>query len=266
MSGSSARSLFAAAREDGPGSEDRDALFRKIAVATGTASAAVVATASSAPTASAAATKAGVATKVATSGGAGMKLLAVGGLIGAAAMGLGVIVASSVGGGTGRRADFAPHPREEVLLPSPGAPLARAAPRGLDPRAPGVQAAVASASVASASSSRPADVGAGSADAVAPRAATAAPKPESALGAPSAANALAEEARLVTEARRSLVGGDAARALALVRATKKLRARAMEPEELGLEARALHALGRADEAAALELELRRRFPDHALAR
>jgi hypothetical protein len=51
-----------------------------------------------------------------------------------------------------------------------------------------------------------------------------------------------------------------------VQATHKLRSRSLEPEELGLEARALRALGRADDAAAAELVLRRRYPDHALAR
>jgi hypothetical protein len=47
---------------------------------------------------------------------------------------------------------------------------------------------------------------------------------------------------------------------------RRLATRALEPEELGLEARALRALGRADEAAAAELRLKNRFPDHALAR
>jgi hypothetical protein len=82
----------------------------------------------------------------------------------------------------------------------------------------------------------------------------------------SSAGDLGEEARLVTAARTALVAGDAARALSLVQATRKLGARSLEPEELGLEARALRALGRADEAAAAELVLRRRYPDHALAR
>jgi hypothetical protein len=77
---------------------------------------------------------------------------------------------------------------------------------------------------------------------------------------------LDEEARLVTAARSALLSGDPARALSLVRTTRKLSARVLEPEELGLEARALHALGRTDEAAATELVLRQRHPDHALSR
>ena len=70
----------------------------------------------------------------------------------------------------------------------------------------------------------------------------------------------------MTAARAALMAGDAARALSLVQTTRKLGARSLEPEELGLEARALRALGRADDAAATELVLRRRYPDHALAR
>ena len=80
------------------------------------------------------------------------------------------------------------------------------------------------------------------------------------------ASALAEEARLVTEARRALLEGTPERALALVRSCARLPVRALEPEELGLEARALRALGRTDDAVAAELRLRQRFPGHALAR
>jgi hypothetical protein len=85
-------------------------------------------------------------------------------------------------------------------------------------------------------------------------------------GVLTAASSLAEEARLVSEARAALVKGDAERALALARSGASLSVRALEPEELALEARALRALGRYDEARAAELTLRRRFPDHALAR
>lgn len=77
---------------------------------------------------------------------------------------------------------------------------------------------------------------------------------------------LAEEARLVTEARAALVRGEPERALSLARATRRLGARALEPEELALESRALRALDRADEALATELTLRRRYPNHALSR
>ncbi len=77
---------------------------------------------------------------------------------------------------------------------------------------------------------------------------------------------LAEEAHTVTEARHALVAGDAAGSLQLVYRTRTWSVRALEPEELGLEARALRALGRTDEASVVEASLRRRFPEHALAR
>ena len=83
---------------------------------------------------------------------------------------------------------------------------------------------------------------------------------------PDAASALAEEARLVTEARTALVRGEPERALVLARSTRRLAVRVLEPEELGLEARALRALGRADEALAAELTLKSLFPSHALSR
>jgi hypothetical protein len=80
------------------------------------------------------------------------------------------------------------------------------------------------------------------------------------------ASTLEEEARLVTEMRAALVRGDAEQALALARAVERLSVRALEPEELRLEVRALRALGRADDALALELTIRRRFPAQARVR
>lgn len=76
----------------------------------------------------------------------------------------------------------------------------------------------------------------------------------------------AEEARLLTEARTALVAGDPARALALVAKAEAGPSKGLVPEELGIRARALHALGRTDEAAEVELTLKRAYPDHALAR
>lgn len=82
----------------------------------------------------------------------------------------------------------------------------------------------------------------------------------------SEASTLEEEARLVSEMRAALLRGDADQALALSRTIDRLPARALEPEELGLQLRALRALGRTDEALAVELTLRRRFPEHALSK
>jgi hypothetical protein len=77
---------------------------------------------------------------------------------------------------------------------------------------------------------------------------------------------LAREASLLASARGSLGRGDAAGALRSVHATLGLRHRELVPEELALEAQALRALGRDDEAAAVEANLRARFPESALAR
>ena len=75
---------------------------------------------------------------------------------------------------------------------------------------------------------------------------------------------LAEQAQIVTEARSALVAGAPVRALALVRSTRAWRSGALEPEELAIEARAMRAMGRADEAVAADLELKIKYP--ALAR
>lgn len=84
--------------------------------------------------------------------------------------------------------------------------------------------------------------------------------------APDDGSSLAEETRLVTEARAALLGGDPGLALTLARSTARFSTRALEPEELRLEARALRALGRADEALATELKLKTRYPSNTLAR
>jgi hypothetical protein len=99
----------------------------------------------------------------------------------------------------------------------------------------------------------------------APHSVTAAP-PSARANAVDSASALAEEVRLVTEARHALLADEPTRALDSVRRARHLRTRALEPEALRLEARALRALGRADDALAVELELRSRFPDNALGR
>lgn len=77
---------------------------------------------------------------------------------------------------------------------------------------------------------------------------------------------LAREAALVSRARSALVSGDPQTALALVREARRTGANALTPEEMSLEARALRALGRADEAAAVDVALRLSHPNHALVR
>jgi hypothetical protein len=212
--------LFAAARDDAPSDSLHDAMWDRVAGATGAAATAAGAQAAS---------------TTAKTFGAG-KLLLLGGVIGAVSTALGVIVtlaivAPSSGSAAPVRTPVGvahgPHGEGRTLLASP---TLRKGP------------------VASA----PTD-GMGQATKVEKKEET-------------ATSDLAEEARLVTAARAALVAGDPQRALALVRATRTLSTRALEPEELGLEARALNALGRTDEAAATDLLLRRRYPDSALAR
>lgn len=176
---------------------------------------------------------------------AGTKLLALGTVLGATGAVVAVLVGTSLAPSDG-----------EAVRPS----RVRHTPAGIDePRAGARPADV----VPRGRSSAPADTAA-QGEASPPAAvelAAAPPLPET-----NQASALAEEARLVTDARRALVRSEPERALALVRRTHVLAARSLEPEELGLEARALRALGRTDEALATELALRRRFPGHALAR
>lgn len=79
-------------------------------------------------------------------------------------------------------------------------------------------------------------------------------------------DALTREASLVAEARGALVRGDAAGALRAVRAARALPSHLLEPEELAVEAQALRALGRTDEAKGVDGTLRSQYPDSALAR
>ncbi len=225
------RSLFAAARADAPDDEARAEMWDRVAMATGiaaTTAAAASASASAAPTAAS-----GVATGVAVASSAS-KLLAIGALIGVLSAVAGVLVAVHVmQPSAGAAAPGAIAPARPVHAPASGARLAEPASRPIDPAFVG----------------RPP-----------------AEQPATTVRRGDPDSDLAEEARLVTDARAALVAGDPARALALIRGVRRLATRALEPEELGLEARALRALGRADEAAAAELRLKNRFPDHALAR
>jgi hypothetical protein len=79
-------------------------------------------------------------------------------------------------------------------------------------------------------------------------------------------DSLEREAELVAEARGAVVRGDGHSALSALHAAQALPAHVLEPEELALEVKALRALGRLDEANAVDARLRAKFPDHALAR
>ena len=83
---------------------------------------------------------------------------------------------------------------------------------------------------------------------------------------PDESDPLSREAAFISEARASLVRGDALGALRKTRAARALPTRQLEPEELAVEAQALRALGREGEATAIEATLRSRYPESALAR
>ena len=281
-----ARALFAAARDDGPDASGREALFRKIAlssgIAAGTAAGAKVLTlvpsAGSTGVAAAAAQATSTAVTSAAAGSPfafalGSKLLALGVVLGAVSSALGVVVAVTLGATSTPDASHASNTSNQAV-----SAVTAAAPAAIValPVAP----ARGTASSASAVGTEPQDdadeaaitaakaIAEAKADAKAKAKAKADAKPHAGPNAMTVASSggdLGEEARLVTAARTALVAGDAARALSLVQATRKLGTRSLEPEELGLEARALRALGRADEAAVAELFLRRRYPEHALA-
>lgn len=264
MSAMTSNDLFAAAREDGPAAEERDAVFRRVALVTGIAAAGAVAASASAASAASASSAAAslsaapaapvVGTAAAAGTSFGMKLLALGAVLGAASTALGVILALTMVTPEGPRAGRA-HGGPVPAAIAPGARLAQPTARKRDMNQVAAAAAAAAKASADADASR---ANGGEATSNANSGSTGA-------GAGAGLSDLGEEARLVTAARAALVAGDPARALTLVQGTRKLSARSLEPEELGLEARALHALGRTDDAAATELVLKRRYPDHALA-
>jgi hypothetical protein len=246
-SGAALSALFAAARDDAPDPATHDAMWNGVANATGiaaTATVAAVATSTAKPAAAAAAASASLAPK----------LLLVGALIGAVGAAMGGVAAlgwmeSNTGVTPEAVAPVAPSApiTRSAHVPARGATLADSTPRARDPlrmdRPISLSPATSVSSVVT--------------------------SPSSAMNtnmAGGTSGGLAEEARLVTEARAALVAGDPARALALLRVTHRFANRALEPEELSLEARALRAAGRVDEAVATELTLKARFPNHALSR
>jgi hypothetical protein len=77
---------------------------------------------------------------------------------------------------------------------------------------------------------------------------------------------LDREALLVAEARSALVRGQPQTALHAIRVARSIPGHRLGPEELSVEAQALRALGRGDDARAVDGLLRKRFPDSALAR
>jgi hypothetical protein len=96
--------------------------------------------------------------------------------------------------------------------------------------------------------------------------ATATPAPPHSSASPSHADALAQEASLVAQARAALVRGDPRLALQAIQTARTLPSRQLVPEELTVEAQALRALGREDDANQADAVLKARYPESALAR
>lgn len=218
--------LFAEARRDAPSAATKARVWQSVANATGAATAATAATA---------------AAKASAAGGSSV------GLFVTAAVGL---AATVIALGAGLHA-------EDVSTSAPTAPARAKASligAGATPRALALEAEPGQ------STARPAAPAA-----EAPDAPDARPAPPS---APTMAREddLAREAQLIARARGELRRGEAERALASVRATRSLATQRLQPEALSLEARALRALGRLDEALVVEASLRSSFPEHALAR
>jgi hypothetical protein len=90
--------------------------------------------------------------------------------------------------------------------------------------------------------------------------------PSHSSSSPHPTGALAQEASLVAEARAALVRGDPRLALQAIQAARTLPSRQLVPEELTIEAQALRALGREDDANQADAVLRARYPESALAR
>lgn len=77
---------------------------------------------------------------------------------------------------------------------------------------------------------------------------------------------LGQEVAFVDEARSALARGDARDALRAIQAARALPSHRLAPEELSVQAQALHAIGREDEAKDADSVLRSQFPESALAR
>ena len=131
-------------------------------------------------------------------------------------------------------------PSESTAAASPAAPVASPARTGAAPAIPPRPGGLAGAGVAPASRISPATS--------------------------TGDDALAREASLVVEAREALGRGDPQAALRAIHAARMLPSHQLGPEELTVEAQALRALGRDDQAKDVDSTLRKRFPESALAR
>jgi hypothetical protein len=268
---SATRALLRAAKADAPGAAARAGIWSGVSSTIGTAAGA----------SAAAAVAGGSAASSATAGGvSAAKMLALGTLLGGSVtVGLAVTmlrigpapsvpVATQVGFAT------QPHTIEQraAAMRSPPAPIAP------EPSAPalcpkptppeGASSAQVSAEGARNPSARGARALSGrfDADHPQPRTFSGSKGASQPGGAEAIDDALDREAVLVAEARSALVRGQSRTALRAIRVAMSIPGHRLGPEELAVEAQALRALGREDEARSADALLRKRFPDSALAR
>jgi hypothetical protein len=249
------KALLRAAREDGPGAAARAKVWSAVSGAVGGAV--------GVSSAAAGTSGVGAASSAAVAGGtSAAKMLVMGTLLGGAVtVGLASVLLR-IGPAPGL-----PTASASVPVAAAAAPAATAGPP------PQVQAETAAAAeplsspAAQASPSLPAASSAGATSKPATRSAVATSnvRPGSAAS-PSDDVLLGQETAFIIEARAALARGDAQGALRAVRAARALPSHRLAPEELTVEAQALRALGREDDARDADSMLRKQFPESALAR
>ena len=244
---SATQSLLRAAKADAPSAVARAKVWSSVASAVGGA-------AGAAGTAGSASTAPGA---LLTGGAGASKMLALGTLLGGTVtVGLATMLLR-IGG----------PPPSDTPGPSstPIAALAAASPAGQPD--PPLFLPLVTPLVAPPPASPPISRAAGAAfPAVAPAPAAPPRNASAASVTPAPDDALAREASLVVEAREALRRGDPQAALRAIRGARTLPSHQLGPEELALEARALRALGKDDQAKDVDSLLRKQFPESALAR
>lgn len=261
MSGgrTSAKDLFAAARGDGPSAASRDAMWRSVeAAALPAAGAGGAGGAGAASGTTTTAGSAGSGVGAGAGAGTGAAPAATTAAIAAKASFLGAVVGSTVSMAIAVVAFHALRPAP-TLSNDGDAPVARVERAGdvaPDFRPPAMLAEQGSPPApASSPGGRTHD------DARTGTAATSHAASSAGGGAvPADSASFAREVALVGAAREALLRRDAAACLEALRAARALRSRQLEPEELGLEARALRMQGEFEQAARVEATLRAKYP------
>jgi len=255
------KALLRAAREDGPNAAARAKVWSAVSGTVGG-----VAGASSAAAGTGAAGSAAASSVALAGGTSAAKMLVMGTLLGGAVtVGLATVLlrigpAPSVppAHSAAPVAAAAAPPRAAAALPVVDEPREPEVLSDTAPAVPLATPAVAAPSPAPsfATASRPALRSAAAAN----------PVHAGPVAVPSDDVLLAQETALVVEARAALARGDAQGALRGIRAARALPSHRLAPEELSVEAQALRAIGREDEARDADAILRKQFPESALGR